>query len=195
MYRQICCVSYKKYWIHNVYWYVGSRMYILWNDCWPPIISRTRTQWSIRANFQNSRFDIIVRETLSHLLFQVHQIIEIGQLLWTILHRNQKVFLKWNQNWKIILVKIGQWRRLDWTFMAEIYFHLCYDITIALEYLLDVQWNITYSRYFRQTWNWTVFIGHFWSIIGHFRPSSKIFLGSWKISSPAEWSRKYIFTT
>ena len=126
---------------------------------------------------------------------QVHQIIEIGQLSWTILHRNQKVFLKWNQNWKIILVKIGQWRHLDWTFMVEIYFHLCYDITIALEYLLAVQWNITYSRYIRQTWNWTVFIGHFWSIIGHFRPCSKIFLGSWKISSPAEWSRKYIFTT
>ena len=80
---------------------------------------------------------------------QVHQIIEIGQLLWTILHQNRKAFLKWNQNWKIILVKIGQSRHPDWTFMVEIYYHLYYDIIIAREYPLAVPWNITYSRYVR----------------------------------------------
>ena len=32
-------------------------MYIFRNDCWPPSISRTRTQRPIRTNFQNFRFD------------------------------------------------------------------------------------------------------------------------------------------
>ena len=153
IYLCVICIL-QKYWIHNVHWYVGSGMYILWNDCWTTSFSRTRTQRSIRTNFQNSRFakkDFHTPgpslETSSIKNVQVHQIIETGQLFWMILHLNRKVFLKWNQSWKIILVKIGQWRHLDLTFMVAIYFLLYYDITIALEYLLGVQWNIMYLRY------------------------------------------------